>query len=287
MIRRLSIIILIGVLSLPAAAMQRYQATIEQSRWDVTASRIRCELNHAIPRYGKGSFVYSAGGELAFMVNVATEPPVKDGMASIKSVPPFWKPGEEKDLGQLNLSRGKTPFYITRDLALRLLYELEAGFMPTLQYKDWADQTDDVVVALSAVNFHPVLPKFQQCISQLVPYGVADLKDATVLFDSGRHKLDKEAMRQLDEMALFAKEEKNLKFFIEGHTDSQGTRQYNQRLSELRTAAVTNYLISRGVSRKQITRKSYGERQPISRNSSDLGKANNRRVTVSVMRDVN
>ena len=268
-------------------AMQRYQATIEQSRWDVSASRIRCELNHAIPHYGKGSFVYSAGGELAFMMNLAAEPPVKDGMASIKSVPPFWKPGEEKDLGQLNLSRGKTPFYITRDMALRLLYELEAGFMPTLQYKDWADQTDEVVVVLSSVNFHEVLPQFQRCINQLVPYGVADLKDAIVLFDSGRHKLDKDAMQQLDEMALFAKEERNLKFFIEGHTDSQGTRQYNQRLSELRTAAVTNYLISKGVSRQQITRKSYGERQPISRNSSDLGKANNRRVTVSVMRDVN
>lgn len=268
-------------------AIQRYQATIEQSRWDVNASRIRCELNHAIPRYGKGSFVYSAGGELAFMMNLVTEPPIKDGMASIKSVPPFWKPGAEKDLGQLNLSRGKTPFYITRDLALRLLYELEAGFMPTLQYKDWADQTNDVVVALSSVNFHEMLPQFQRCISKLVPYSVADLKDAVVLFESGKYRLDPDARLQLDELALFAKEEKGLKFFIEGHTDSQGTREYNQRLSESRTSAVEKYLIEKGVSRKQISRKAYGERHPIAKNASDQGRANNRRVTVSVMRDVN
>ncbi len=287
MISKVLLLLLIGVFSLPAMAIQRYQATIEQSRWDVAASRIRCELNHAIPRYGKGSFVYSAGGELAFMMNVATEPPVKDGMASIKSVPPFWKPGEEKDLGQLNLSHGKTPFYVTRDLALRLLYELESGFMPTLQYKDWADQTDEVVVTLSSVNFYEVLPQFQKCISELVPYGVADLKDAVVLFESGKYRLDSDARMQLDELALFAKEEKSLKFFIEGHTDSQGTREYNQRLSESRTAAVENYLIDRGVPRKQISRKAYGERQPIARNTSYQGRANNRRVTVSVMRDIN
>ncbi|TNF37622.1 MAG: OmpA family protein [Gammaproteobacteria bacterium] len=284
MISRL-LLILVGMLALPAAAIQRYQASIEQSQWEVSASRIRCELSHAIPHYGKGSFVRSAGGELAFMMTISTEPPIKDAVASIKSVPPFWKSGTEKDLGQLNLARGKTPFYVTRDMALRLLYELEAGFMPTLQYKDWADQSDEVMVALSSANFYEALPRFQQCINQLVPYGLADLKDAMVYFDTGKHNLDREAKRQLDDLALFAQDEKGLKFFIEGHTDSRGTRQYNQRLSELRTAAVENYLISKGVSRRQISRKAYGERHPIQKNTNDQGRANNRRVSVSVIRD--
>ena len=67
-----------------------YVAGIEESHWQVQASPVRCELRHDIPRYGEGRFVYSAGGELAFEISVF-DPPVRDGVASMISVPPFWK----------------------------------------------------------------------------------------------------------------------------------------------------------------------------------------------------
>ena len=270
-----------------SSAIQRYQASIEESRWELSTSPLQCELIHPVPRYGRGRFVYSAGGELAFEMHVEVEPPVKDSVASMMSMPPFWKPGQQKELAQLSLSKGKMPFYASRDLALRMLYELDAGSFPTLHYKDWADQTEDVYVALSSANFHDVLPQFQQCVNSLIPYGVADLKDAKVLFEFNMATLDEDATSKLDEMALFARHEKDLSFFIEGHTDSKGTRRYNQRLSHARVNEVKKYLLSQGVKSKNIKIKAYGERHPIAKNTTEEGRAANRRVTVSVVRGVN
>lgn len=175
------------------------------------------------------------------------------------------------------------PFYVSRELALRLLYELDAGSFPTLHYRDWADQTEDVYVALSSANFHPVLAEFRRCIDALLPYGLADIKDAHVLFGFNQHSLDQAARQQLDTFALFAGQEKGLRIFVEGHADSKGTRRYNQRLSSRRTQAVKRYLISKGVDPSQITVKAYGEKQPIAGNIDEQGRAQNRRVTVSVM----
>lgn len=277
---------LLLICCLPALAQvhasQRFQANFEQSRWETQTSPVRCELNHPIPRYGRGSFVYDAGGELAFTMHLQLEPPIADGVANMLSVPPFWIPGKQKELAQIGLSKGKTPFYVRRDLALRMLYELEAGMFPTLQYKDWADQQDDVSVALSSVNFREVLPEFQQCISQLLPYGLSGVQDGIVRFGSGRYALTDAARAELEPIRLFASQFKNTRVIIEGHTDSRGNREYNQTLSERRTRAVEKYLISQGISPERIISKAYGERTPASSNRFPAGRAMNRRVTVSL-----
>ena len=280
-----SIIFLVLLLSSgQLQAIQRYQADIEDSRWELQASPLRCELTHPIPRYGQGVFVHSAGGELAFKVQVL-DPPVEDSVASVFSVPPFWKPGEQKELAQISLARGKMPVYLSRNLALRLLYELDAGYFPTLHYKDWADHTEDVYVALSSANFHRVLPAFRRCIAGLLPHGLADIKDAHLFFGFNQHNLSPTARQQLDTFALYARDENNLRIFIEGHTDNRGTRRYNQRLASKRTDAVLRYLVSRGVDPAQITVKAYGEKQPIAKNIDEQGRARNRRVTVSIIQD--
>ncbi len=279
------LLILFLLSGLPSTqAKQRFQASIEESRWELQSSPVRCELKHAIPRYGEGVFIQSAGGELAFQMHVL-DPPVASATASMLSVPAFWKPGEQKELAQITLDSGRTPFYFTRDLALRMLYELDASRFPTLQYQDFADQTEQVSVALSSVNFHTVLPRFRQCIRALKPYGVEGLKDAMVMFDFGRAELNYNARQQLDGLALFATHEASLRFFIEGHTDSRGTRRFNQRLAAKRTSAVRDYLVARGVEPSRITIKAYGERQPLVSNHSDQGRAKNRRVTVSVINE--
>jgi outer membrane protein OmpA-like peptidoglycan-associated protein len=280
---RLIIPFVLVLLPLQLGAIQRYQANIEQSRWELASSPLRCELRHPIPRYGQGVFVHSAGGELAFKIHVF-DPPVANSVASMLSVAPFWKPGENRELAQVSLEKGKMPVYISRQLALRMLYELDAGRFPTLHYKDWADQTEDVYVALSSANFHQVLPLFRQCVDGLVPHGLADLKDTSVMFAFGRAELSLVARQKLDEMALFAAHEPSLRFFIEGHTDSRGTRRFNQRLANRRTRVVVDYLVAKGVRPGQIEVKAYGEKQPVASNTTEHGRAKNRRVTVSVVR---
>ena len=268
----------------PGQANQRYQASIEESRWELQANPVRCELSHPIPRFGAGSFVYSAGGELSFIMRVM-QPLSEDSVANMLSVPPFWKSGmDEKELGQVSLAKGRMPFYADRVMAQRMLYELDAGMFPTLVFKDWADKQDDVSVALSSANFHQVLPEFLSCIGQLMDTGYDDLKDIAVLFAPGQHKLSSQSQSSLDRLALFARHDKKIMVRLSGHTDNTGSRRYNRWLSDKRTQAVANYLLKSGVAREQIKRQAFGESKPASGNHFDKGRDLNRRVMVEFER---
>ena len=70
------------------------------------------------------------------------------------------------------------------------------------------------------------------------------------------------------------------KFSIEGHTDSVGTKSYNQNLSEKRANAVKNYLISQGVDSNRLSSIGFGEDKPIDTNVNANGRSNNRRVEI-------
>lgn len=272
------------LMSCPGQANQRYQASIEQSRWELQTTPIRCELNHPIPRYGQGSFVYSAGGELSFIMRVM-QPSMEDSVANMLSVPPFWKSGTgEKELGQVSLAKGRMPLYADRVMAQRMLYELDSGMFPTLVYKDWTDKQLDVTVALSSANFHEALPRFLNCIGQLIDIGYDNLKEVTVLFALGKHQLSEEAQRSLDSLALYAKHDKKIMIRLDGHTDNIGSRRYNRWLSEKRTQAVADYLAKTGVSRKQIQRVAHGESKPAAGNHFAKGRDLNRRVMVEFER---
>jgi outer membrane protein OmpA-like peptidoglycan-associated protein len=67
---------------------------------------------------------------------------------------------------------------------------------------------------------------------------------------------------------------------IQGHTDSQGSDQYNMALSADRAQSVRNYLIMRGISSDRLIARGYGETQPVASNNTEEGRAQNRRVEV-------
>jgi outer membrane protein OmpA-like peptidoglycan-associated protein len=67
-----------------------------------------------------------------------------------------------------------------------------------------------------------------------------------------------------------------------GHTDSVGTAQYNQSLSERRARSVGNYLILKGVPSARVEVTGRGESEPVQSNDTDAGRAANRRVEVAV-----
>ncbi|GAA0265390.1 OmpA family protein [Alteraurantiacibacter aestuarii] len=69
---------------------------------------------------------------------------------------------------------------------------------------------------------------------------------------------------------------------VMGHTDSTGSEQYNLDLSRRRADSVTNYLVSRGVSRARIESIGYGEQYPVADNTTESGRAQNRRVEIRI-----
>lgn len=69
---------------------------------------------------------------------------------------------------------------------------------------------------------------------------------------------------------------------ITGFTDSTGSREYNQRLSERRAASVRDFLVSRGISEGKMSVRGMGELQPVADNNTEEGRAANRRVEINV-----
>jgi OOP family OmpA-OmpF porin len=76
-----------------------------------------------------------------------------------------------------------------------------------------------------------------------------------------------------------------IRFVIEGHTDSDGAAEYNLGLSTRRAQTVYDYLAANGVAEDRMSVKGYGESQPMADNSTAAGKAQNRRVVLSVIED--
>jgi outer membrane protein OmpA-like peptidoglycan-associated protein len=69
-----------------------------------------------------------------------------------------------------------------------------------------------------------------------------------------------------------------------GHTDSVGSDEYNQALSERRASSVAAYLLSQGIAPSKLTSEGKGESQPLADNETDEGRAKNRRVELHINR---
>jgi outer membrane protein OmpA-like peptidoglycan-associated protein len=101
-----------------------------------------------------------------------------------------------------------------------------------------------------------------------------------VLFDTGKSSLKPGAYGTIDRLAAALKDVPTRSVMIEGHTDSVGSEEYNQSLSEQRAAAVQSALLQRGVDSSQVKTAGMGEGLPVAGNDSPSGRQQNRRVEV-------
>jgi outer membrane protein OmpA-like peptidoglycan-associated protein len=101
-----------------------------------------------------------------------------------------------------------------------------------------------------------------------------------VLFDTGKARLKAGAYSTIDRLANALKEVPTRSVVIEGHTDSMGSEDYNQELSEQRAMSVQSALMQRGVQGSQISTAGKGEGLPVASNDTAGGRQQNRRVEV-------
>jgi outer membrane protein OmpA-like peptidoglycan-associated protein len=113
--------------------------------------------------------------------------------------------------------------------------------------------------------------------------GMVITLSGSVLFPTNESTLLPAAMVKLNEVAdALIKGNPDSNITIEGHTDSQGQRQYNMDLSQKRAESVKGQLVSRGVASDRIKTVGVGPDRPIADNKSAEGRANNRRVEIIV-----
>jgi outer membrane protein OmpA-like peptidoglycan-associated protein len=112
--------------------------------------------------------------------------------------------------------------------------------------------------------------------------GIKITFDSGLLFDTGKATLKPASMENLQKLAVILKKYKDTDILLEGHTDSDGSEEYNLNLSRSRAQSVSNYLVSLDVNPTRFTIMGYGEQQPIATNETAEGKALNRRVEVAI-----
>jgi outer membrane protein OmpA-like peptidoglycan-associated protein len=106
-----------------------------------------------------------------------------------------------------------------------------------------------------------------------------------VLFDTGKYTLKPGTQISLAKVSGILQSYPGLKLQVEGYTDSTGTTELNQKLSENRAGAVRDFLVSQGVAQANIVATGYGQSQPVADNNTVAGRAQNRRVQLVVSGD--
>ncbi|MBV9611843.1 MAG: OmpA family protein [Acidobacteriaceae bacterium] len=128
-------------------------------------------------------------------------------------------------------------------------------------------------------QFNAILP------TRETPRGlVVNMQD--VLFDTGKYTLKTNAKLALARISGIVASHPGLSLQIEGYTDSTGTAEYNQKLSEQRANSVRDFLLQQGVSTQNMTAIGYGENYPVASNDTSAGRQLNRRVELVVSGEV-
>ncbi|KXF77500.1 cell envelope biogenesis protein OmpA [Paramesorhizobium deserti] len=105
---------------------------------------------------------------------------------------------------------------------------------------------------------------------------------SNITFDTDQDAVKSQFYSTLNSVAIVLRKFNQSLVDIYGHTDSTGSASYNQQLSQRRAQSVANYLGSQGIDQRRFAVIGYGDTQPIASNSSEAGRAQNRRVEIQI-----
>lgn len=109
-------------------------------------------------------------------------------------------------------------------------------------------------------------------------------ENSGVYFDTEKYNINAASQATLDKLANVLREYPDTDVLVVGHTDSTGAEAYNMTLSKQRAQSVTNYFTqTKGLSNGRFTTNWFGEQTPVADNSTEAGRAQNRRVNVAIV----
>jgi outer membrane protein OmpA-like peptidoglycan-associated protein len=108
------------------------------------------------------------------------------------------------------------------------------------------------------------------------PYRTIVTYDIT--FDVNKADIKEESMAEINRIKTLIEQNPELRYEVQGHTDSTGSPEANQRLSEKRAEAIVSKLVELGVDASRLTAVGKGQYSPVADNATEEGRAQNRRV---------
>jgi OmpA-OmpF porin, OOP family len=141
----------------------------------------------------------------------------------------------------------------------------------------YAERANYMVTAVKAKDLEQVMEAnadgWAQQINQTGRVSVYGIN-----FDTGKATIRADSEKVLAEVAVLLQKEAGWNLLVAGHTDNAGTDGINVPLSRQRAEAVTSWLAARGIDKARLTAAGFGSRRPLAENTSEEGRARNRRV---------
>jgi OmpA-OmpF porin, OOP family len=147
------------------------------------------------------------------------------------------------------------------------------------EYKIAVRCTNNSDIILSVVEIEPM-------VQEITANAMLDAlnKDGSValniLFETGKSAIEKESLTIVDQIFELLDKNPELKISIEGHTDNVGVPANNKKLSQERAKAVMDALVIKGIDKSRMSFTGWGQEKPVADNTTDEGKAQNRRVEI-------
>ena len=147
----------------------------------------------------------------------------------------------------------------TDPIATRILMNLYEGFDTHLARSGWYAPNTAVAVEISSVNFRLLYEQFIDCFHGTSASSWADMERTRVTFDTDVSALGHEAEVVLKRVAAYVLADSQVtQIFVDGHTDSSGTQQKNQKLSKRRAESVATFLHSEGIRQELVVVRYHG-----------------------------
>ena len=245
-----------------------------------------CVLSIRALDYGEIRFVSRPDEKTFFEFQARRD--LQRGALQIWQVSPGWhpQPGAPLKLGQATHVAGGGSVGVG-ELADDMLLSLRDGYHVELKTKASSPASGQLTFAVKAFNFRPAYDEFLACAHTTLLVAWHEISKSRLLFAVNQHELTVSAQRRLDAIARYARQDPLVqRLFIDGHADGSGDTGTNLKLSKRRAEAVSAYLMEKGVATQRLVVRYHGENYPVADNDSVDGKAENRRTTIRLERDV-
>ena len=155
------------------------------------------------------------------------------------------------------------------------------------------DGETDILISSPGFTFETITLPDEEAIDDLSLEGIEvslsraskgeRIRVDSIHFETDKANLEPGSIPTMRKLYDMMRENPGIRIEIAGHTDSTGSEEINQRLSELRAESVAAWLIQNGISSVRIVTKGYGETKPISDNATEEGRRQNRRTEILIV----
>lgn len=179
----------------------------------------------------------------------------------------------------------------------QLPYIVDNLLLKNVDVDQWANETylfiDDVSVTPVDENGNEIIlyPELLQPDSiQEKPINIDSIEIGqpvtlkNIYFEFDKSELLPESYPELNKLVTAMQKTETMEVEISGHTDNTGTEEYNKELSESRAKSVVDYLTGQGISPERLQYKGHGRSKPIADNTTEEGRAKNRRVEFTIIK---